>query len=65
MKITEADATAAGICRRMRVWFRKHNLDWDRFCSEGIEYVDLMAVGDRQTLINRSLEKARARHERG
>lgn len=64
MKITVADATAARICSRMRAWFRKHDLDWDTACGEGLDYDYLMSIGDQQTMIERAARKARERHER-
>lgn len=56
MKLTERDARHAGVCRRMRAWFRKHNLDWDAFCGEGVESSELLEVGDQSARIKRVMK---------
>lgn len=61
MKITEQDATRAGVCGRMKSWFRKHGLDWGAFCGDGVELDDLLATGDHEHNIRLAAEQARAR----
>lgn len=56
MKLTERDASRANVCRRMKAWFRKHDLDWDRFCADGIEVDELLAVGDQAGRIKHVLK---------
>lgn len=65
MKITEADATRAGVCLRMKAWFRKHGLCWETFCGEGIELDDLLATGDHEHNIRLAEKQARRRHGQG
>lgn len=64
MKITEQDARHAKVCSRMKPWFRKHGLDWQKFCSEGIELNEALAVGDQHARIMRAADQAKKRLEK-
>lgn len=62
MKITAADADAAGICSRVKAWIRKHGWSWDEFCGDGIELDDMLAAGDCERQVLLMAEAARRRH---
>lgn len=62
MKVTVADARNAGVCKRMRGWFRKHRLDWDAFCGEGVELADLLATDDHSANVMKAAKQARKRN---
>ena len=44
------------VCKRMKFWFRRHGLDYEKFKSEGISIDELRATGDQVDKIN-ALEK--------
>lgn len=55
------DIRAAKLCSNgARGFFKRHNLDWNKFLSEGIAEEELLATGDANAL--RVVEKARERH---
>lgn len=36
------------VCKRIRFWFRRHGLDYERFKREGIPLSELLATGDQR-----------------
>lgn len=44
------------VCKRIRFWFRRHGLDYEKFQREGIHVDELKATGDQIEKIE-ALEK--------
>lgn len=60
--VTMRDVRAAKMCSRgPREFFKRHNLDWNKFLSEGIPAEELTATGDAMAL--HVVEVARGRQE--
>lgn len=49
------------VCKRVQFWFRKHNLDWDAFKTEGLPVDTLLALNDQTEMIKRLEKTARRR----
>ena len=54
IKITVQDTKdpTSYVCKRMRFWFRRNNLDYDDFKKNGIDLKVLKATGDQADKIN-------------
>jgi len=44
------------VCKRISAWFKKHNLDYEKFKREGIHVDELRATGEQKEKID-ALEK--------
>lgn len=62
--VTNADFKAADICARCKIWFKRHNLDYNDFLQNGIESDKLLATGDFQEQVARVIAKAKERQAR-
>ena len=49
------------VCNRIRFWFRRHGIDYEKFKREGIPIEELRATGDQVDKINALEKTARAR----
>lgn len=64
IKIEDLAHPSSFVCRRVRVWFRKHDLSWEDFKQNGIALEDLHALNDQRGMIDKLEATARRRMEK-
>jgi hypothetical protein len=59
--VTMKDIRACAMCSGgTRGFFKRHNMDWNKFLAEGLPEDDFIATGDAMAM--QVVEKARERH---
>lgn len=53
------------VCRRVKAWFRRHDLDWGDFKKNGIDLETLHSLNDQRGMIDKLEQTAIRRMSKG